>query len=308
MISTLPRPPAAPDVKTSGASASELLGLIRFEAKVYHNAKVCGDWLIREHQVGQTCFHVVTTGSCLVEVPGVLNTSLQLGDLLFFTREVPHSMSPAGERSREAQRHMSYLEAKDEAGTGLLCAEVVAKDRISAFLLESLPPTLLIRNDPDNAWLSPLLELIVMESDAKRFFGGGITDRLCELLFAYMLSSHLKKQGYQNSLLGLYTHPRLAPVIAAVHANPSDKWTVARMASIAAQSRTLFSNVFREVSGWTPMQYVTWWRMHLARSKLQNGEAVAALAGEMGYGSVAAFSRAFKAFFNENPGNVKYRG
>lgn len=301
-------PPANSEALSTGTPAGELLGLIRFDAKVYHNAKVCGDWLIREHQAGQTCFHVVTMGSCLVDVPGLLNTSLHLGDLLFFTREVPHTMAPDGVKSKGKQRHVPYIEAKDEAGTGLLCAEVVAKDRISACLLESLPPILLIRNDLDNAWLRPLLELIVLESDAKRFFGGAITDRLCELLFTYMLCAHLNTHSYRNSLLGLYTHPRLAPVIAAIHASPSEKWTVARMASMAAQSRTLFSNAFREVSGWTPMQYVTWWRMHLAHSKLQNGEAVATLASAMGYGSVAAFSRAFKSFFNESPGNVKARG
>lgn len=280
-----------------------MLGLVRFESRVYHNAKVCGDWLLREHAPGQTCFHVVTMGSCLVDVPGHFATTLRTGDLLFFTHELPHTMSAIGPSSGP-QRHVPYHLAQDEAGTGLLCAEVTYRQRLSEYLLHSLPPVLLIRNEPDNAWLPLLLDLIVLETTASRLFGAGITDRLCELLFSYALSYHLACHPSKHSLLSLYVHPRLANVIAAIHQSPAAPWTLAKMAQVAAQSRTLFSKSFREVSGWTPMQYVTWWRMQLAWEQLQAGKTVGEVAEATGYSSVAAFCRAFKASFDTNAGTV----
>jgi AraC-like DNA-binding protein len=284
-------------------SGNDLLGLVRFEARVYHNAKVCGNWLLREHAPGQTCFHVVTMGSCLVDVPGHLATTMQTGDLLFFTHELPHTMTTPSPGSGP-QRHVPYHLAPDEEGTGLLCAEVTYRQRLSEYLLQSLPPVLLIRNEPDNAWLPPLLELIVLESAASRLFGAGITDRLCELLFSYALSHYLARHPSEHSLLSLYIHPRLATVITAIHQYPEAPWTLAKMAQVAAQSRTSFSKSFREISGWTPMQYVTWWRMQLAWEQLQEGKAVGAVAEATGYSSVAAFCRAFKASFEVNAGSV----
>lgn len=284
-------------------SVTNLLGLVRFESRVYHNAKVCGNWLLREHAPGQTCFHVVTMGTCLVDVPGHLTTTLQTGDLLFFTHELPHTMS-AVNPGAGPQRHLPYHQSTTEDGTGLLCAEVSYRQRLSEYLLQSLPPVLLIRNEPVNAWLPPLLELIVMETAADRLFGAGIIDRLCELLFSYALSQHLAHHPGQHNLLALYSHPRLASVITAIHQHPEAAWTLAKMAQVAAQSRTLFSKSFRDVSGRTPMEYLTWWRMQLAWEQLQAGAAVGGVAEAVGYGSVAAFCRAFKACFSLNAGSV----
>jgi AraC-like DNA-binding protein len=52
---------------------------------------------------------------------------------------------------------------------------------------------------------------------------------------------------------------------------------------------------FSQTVGLPPMQYLTEWRLQLAAEQLATGSAkVAAIAGEVGYESEAAFSRAFK--------------
>ena len=56
---------------------SELMGMLQMQVQVYHNAKVCGQWQINEHELGATCFHVVTEGSCSLEVPGQLALSAE---------------------------------------------------------------------------------------------------------------------------------------------------------------------------------------------------------------------------------------
>ena len=50
------------------------------------------------------------------------------------------------------------------------------------------------------------------------------------------------------------------------------------------------------------MQYLARWRMQLATARLARGDAnVASVAAEIGYGSEAAFSRAFKKIVGAPP-------
>ena len=51
-----------------------------------------------------------------------------------------------------------------------------------------------------------------------------------------------------------------------------------------------------------PMAYLTYWRLHVAaRSLATSPRSVAEIAGEVGYESEAAFSRAFKREFGSPP-------
>jgi AraC-like DNA-binding protein len=49
------------------------------------------------------------------------------------------------------------------------------------------------------------------------------------------------------------------------------------------------------------MDYLTQWRMVLARQKLEAGSSVAAVAEEVGYSSQSAFSQAFKRKLGRTP-------
>jgi len=57
--------------------------------------------------------------------------------------------------------------------------------------------------------------------------------------------------------------------------------------------------------GSPPMTYVTMARMRAARTKLVAGESVAAVAHSLGYGSEAAFSRAFVRTTGDTPGRMR---
>lgn len=290
-------------------SGSELIRLIRLEARIYHNARICGNWQIREHAVGQTCFHVVTIGSCRVDIPGHENTTLATGDLIVFPREIAHRMTPLQSRDGELQQHLAYGVSEDLPGTGLLCAEVTFRHRASEDMLNAMPPVVIVRNSTDNPWLQPLLELILSESYGNRSAKEGVLDRLCELLFVYSLTHYFESSPEELSgPLALHAHSRLRHTMNAVHREPGASWTLSRMAHEAAMSRSLFAETFKQVSGWTPMQYLTWWRMQLGWDYLESGKAVADVAGLLGYQSQAAFSRAFKKCFRMNAGQIRRHG
>ncbi len=281
-----------------------MLHLLKLDVSVYYNAKVCGNWRMTEHNLGATAFHVVLTGSTVLDVPGHFKGVLNSGDLVIFPRELPHSMVSAIPMEGEV-RHMGYREARDMDGTGLLCGAAQFQHQGSHFILDALPPVFIIRYQPANYWLKSLLEIFLAEN----MNGGAATkvifDRLSELLFIYALRQYLTDHPQHAGMLAIYGHPRLARAVNAVHRQPDFEWTLEAMADKAALSRTSFAETFKAVSGWSPGQYLTWWRMQLAWSLLESGESSAEVAHRIGYKSEAAFSRAFQKMFGTAAGKVR---
>ena len=283
---------------------SQILRLLKLDASIYHNYKVCGDWRLTEHTLGITCFHMVTMGSCALDVPGHFNGVLNCGDLVIFPRELAHSMVPGTPLTGE-QQHLDFRIARDIKGTGLVCGEMRFQHKGSRYILDALPPVFVIRYDASNDWLRSLLEMILAESIQVGPASKVLLDKLSELLFTYALRQYLTDHPGEVGVLAIYGHPRLARSINAIHQHPEHEWTLASLAKEAALSRTSFAETFKAVSGWTPGQYLTWWRMQLAWSLLKDGESVAEVADRVGYKSEAAFSRVFQKTFGMSAGKVR---
>lgn len=283
---------------------SDLLRMIRLSVSIYHNAMVCGNWRIHEKEPGITCFHMVTLGGCKMEVPGHLVATLNVGDLVIFPREIAHTMEPLQPISGP-QTHLPYKQASVLDGTGMLCGEVRFQHKASSQLLGALPPVFIIPNDATCEWLGPLVKLMVEESMSEFPGSNVIIDRLSEIIFMYALRHYVSTHPGQTGVLALYSHPRLSVAINVMHANPELDWTLELLAKNAAQSRTQFAKTFREVSGLTPMEYLTWWRMQLAWVYLGEGNSVSATCEKIGYRSESSFLRAFKKAFGVNAGYVR---
>lgn len=88
--------------------------------------------------------------------------------------------------------------------------------------------------------------------------------------------------------------PFLDRVIAAIHDEPGREWTVARLASVGAMSRSTFAERFRSAIGRSPAEYVTEVRIDAAKRMLHAGRSVSATSRDLGYGSDEGFRRAFR--------------
>ena len=68
-----------------------------------------------------------------------------------------------------------------------------------------------------------------------------------------------------------------------------------RLARQAGLSRTTFSNRFNELTTYTPLNYLTSWRMQLARQLPANSDlSIIDVAARNGYQSEVSFGRVFK--------------
>ena len=78
------------------------------------------------------------------------------------------------------------------------------------------------------------------------------------------------------------------------------------LANAAGMSRTSFAVLFQKMMVMTPMEYVTGWRMEIAKRLLMRPTNTLADAAEgVGYASDSAFARAFKKETGMTPAGFK---
>ncbi|WP_344187741.1 AraC family transcriptional regulator [Kribbella karoonensis] len=96
--------------------------------------------------------------------------------------------------------------------------------------------------------------------------------------------------------------PLVTRVLEAVVADPANKWSVESLAGLVHLSRSALSARFQKALGRSPVRMLREVRMGEARRLLSDPLLpVEAVAARCGYGSIAAFSRAFAADHGSSP-------
>ncbi|MGW9231978.1 AraC family transcriptional regulator [Pseudorhizobium sp. NPDC055634] len=168
-----------------------------------------------------------------------------------------------------------------------------------ATLLSSLLPKLVIVRGERR--LAMLMELLGEEVIGNKPGREVVLQHLLEVLLFEALRTTAEPGSSPGLLRGL-SDERLSMAIRAMHARPNRNWTVAELAREAALSRSGFHERFLTVVGMAPMEYLTSWRLALAKDLLRKREAsVGEIARQVGYGSASAFSVAFTRAVGVSP-------
>jgi AraC-like DNA-binding protein len=121
---------------------------------------------------------------------------------------------------------------------------------------------------------------------------------LVEALRLHLLNAEPSTTGW---LLAL-TDRRLRAAVAAMHSEPARRWTLSTLASVAGMSRSSFAEQFKNVTGHSPIEYLTRWRIFVAASHLEGDRlSVSEVASSVGYQSDSAFGAAFKRLTGASP-------
>jgi len=135
-----------------------------------------------------------------------------------------------------------------------------------------------------------------------------VLDRLLDLLLVLAIRSDFRRSATAPRWYQASADPRLSAALQAMHENAAHPWTVPELAAISGLSRAAFARAFRETLGQAPMQYLTAWRMTLARDHLRAGDlSLDQIAGTVGYGSPFAFAAAFRRHHGYPPGAWRQR-
>ena len=133
--------------------------------------------------------------------------------------------------------------------------------------------------------------------------------RLADVLVIQGIRSWLARgEGLGEGWLAALRDERIGRAILAMQREPGVGWTVESLARAVSMSRSAFAARFMELVGEAPLAFLTRWRMQCAARDLRaSDDAVIVIAERYGYGSEAAFSRAFKRAMGETPGGVRRR-
>lgn len=109
------------------------------------------------------------------------------------------------------------------------------------------------------------------------------------LLFRHLISVTDLPCGITRAL----ADPRLLRAVTAMHDHPERPWTLASLAEEAGMSRAAFASHFKQATAQTALDYLTDWRLSLAKASLLAGNSVKKSALETGYASSATLIRVF---------------
>ena len=156
--------------------------------------------------------------------------------------------------------------------------------------------------------LDGLVAMADAESASGRPGAGALTDLLCGLLLVQVLRAQLAvdPEAAAPWIQGLHDS-RVGAALALIHQDPGQPWTVGRLASAVAMSRSSFAPRFLAAVGESPMRYVARSRMLRAAQLLDADRvSVSEAMQRVGYESESSFSKAFQRFLGCTPG--AYRG
>ena len=191
--------------------------------------------------------------------------------------------------------------------TVFLCGAYQFSGDVGSGLLDALPQVMTLSaaiDDPLRDVVTLLSRELARTEPAQQI----VLDRLLDLLLVLAIRSDFRRSATAPRWYRASADPRLSAALQAMHENTARPWTVPELAAISGLSRAAFARAFREALGQAPMQYLTEWRMTLAREHLRADElSLAQIADAVGYGSPFAFAAAFRRHHRDPPGAWRQR-
>jgi AraC-like DNA-binding protein len=267
-------------------------------------------------------YHVAVEGTGLAGVPGMAETQFGAGDIIVFPHGDPYVMAsdrgvvPELDRAATIQFFRDLAAGRlpfviPEGGGGAPRAKFICGFLGCDFtpynpVLAALPRCLRVgRQDRTGRdLLDQLVELTMNEAQIHRPGVQSIRLGLSELMFIEVIRRHMETLSTDRPswLTGL-RDPIVGCALRKLHADPARDWTLEHLATETGTSRSVLAERFSTTVGEPPMRYLTLWRMQLAARLLADGnDKVSAISEQVGFGSEAAFSRAFKAAMGCPPG------
>lgn len=286
---------------------AQVIELLRPQAVFSKGITAAGAWAVDYAEFGRPAFAAMTLGSCRLTVAGEAPLVLEAGDFVLLPAMPRFGMSsldpgplqrivPSAEPPRHEVRYGRQdgpPEMRQFGGWFTFGAPDVD------LLISLLPRMIHVRGVPRLAQLVHLLGDEAARDDAGRAL---ILERLVEILLIEALRA-APVQTEQPGLLRGLSDPRIASALRSLHGDITRGWTVPDLADAAGMSRSAFFARFTRMVGARPMEYLTTWRMAVARDLLRRGgAALDEVAERVGYGSASTFSTAFSRHTGLPPG------
>jgi len=159
----------------------------------------------------------------------------------------------------------------------------------------------LIKQIPDHVhfkesrWLETFMKRIC-EADRQKGYLGNFRQ---EIILQQIICELLTRLHTEQNPMAV---KRIGRVLGYIHENPCREYRLEELLGVADIKKTLFLQSFREVTGTTPIQYITDVRLDMACDLLLETDLGVAQIGEQcGFSDPFYFSRCFKKKYSVSP-------
>lgn len=265
-----------------------LLAHFPVRASMFHSGNLCGitDFSV-SGEGGQ--IHLVKTGAVDVIYPGRSTLHINVPSLLFYPRPLAR-----------------HFVTDPQSGADMVCADLHFDGGAANPIVMALPEVICLPLTSIDG-IDQVLSLLFGEAFGNNCGRHVVVDRLFEVMLVQVLRHMLEAGQVRGGMLAGLSHPKLRKALVAMHENPRLEWSLDTLAHNSGMSRSVFASTFRSIVGCTPGIYLQSWRVRLAQQALLQGRQLKMIAIEVGYGSEAALSRAFKAQCGMPPGEWRQR-
>jgi AraC-like DNA-binding protein len=282
----------------------DMIGLLRPHATLWGRIKGTGRWGVSFRKRDDVLFCCVEDGACQLTRQNAVPVQLRVGDFLLIRTSTPFSLTsdpalePEDSEALVAATGSTELVLGEVTGpcTMLRCGRFVF-DTANEDLLWSLLPSLIhVAADQQTSWrISSLLKMNEVECQHPGSGSDLVVSRLMELVLLELLRTDtLGLELGKSGLLSGLADPVIRRSLSTMHHEVARIWTVAELARLCGVSRSTFATRFRRAVGVGPIEYLTDWRMALAKDELLRGtKTIGEIAMFVGFQSPSAFSSAF---------------
>ena len=303
---------------------SDILSRMQLSGTLYFRTSFTPPWGVRVPSFENVSrFHFVHKGGCFVRIENESDpVLLEQGDLVIITRGAAHTLYCDPKTESQALTLDQVVENSGFTGSGtlvsgdlgtshetqLVCGHFAFDKHASHPLIDALPSSIHIKNygEVTGSWMESTLKVIGSEAGREQMGGDLIALKLSEIIFAQALRTYLNSDGVDRPVLAGFSNPGISRALKAIHKEPAFPWSLDILSKIAGMSRTSFATSFSRCMTMTPLGYITYWRMQIARQELAGSRtAILDIAEGVGYHSEAAFGRVFKKHFETAPASYR---
>lgn len=308
---------------------SDVLRAARFTGGVFLHADMSAPWCMASQMAAERCspfldpsariipYHYLLEGSCEMRVDGEtpVTFTAKAGDVVLFPHGGLHTLGsdlrlpPVQARDVVRPGEDGSLKSIALKGGGavtrIVCGFLGFDDSLGNPVISALPP--MLRIDIADAigadWILATFRFAAEEVAARRPGSDALLAKVSELLFIEAVRRYVETLPEDRTgwLTGMRDR-HVAKALALFHGSVAHGWTIEELGREVGLSRSALVERFTRLIGVPPMQYLSNWRMQLAQQMLRTSSTpMAEIAYRVGYGSDAAFSRAFKKAFGAAP-------
>jgi AraC-like DNA-binding protein len=315
---------------------SDVLRVVRLDGALFFNGEFSAPWCFKSsesaaisaclslHAGHLIIFHFLTEGRAYAKLEDGTRVELTAGDIVVFPHGNAHFLGngppikPVDSFKTFGPNLMEGVKVARYGGGGELtrfvCGFLACEPHMSQVFLAGLPSILKVHvvNEPSGQWLENSIRYSVSQMSESSGSNDGtrvVLAKLSEVLFVETLRRYISNlPPDQIGWLAGARDPFIGQALALLHKEPAHPWTVEDLARRVGLSRTRFAERFNHFLGEPPMSYLARWRVKLGAELLQSTEqSVAEVAATVGYGSEAAFNRAFKRELDCPPAQFRRR-